>query len=295
MSRALSYTSLHAAVLLFGLSGLIGKSCHSPALVVTCLRSLIGAAALALFLVARRQVLSGAWRGQRAAMLGGGVLLAVHWWTFFAAIQLGSVALGLLTYAAYPLFVTLLGWLCHGEKPSQRDHIACGMVVAGLLLVVPDWKFLDGSATAMAVGIFSGFLFAVLTLLNRRLTATTPPLVLVTWQTATAGLLLLPLAAAHLPAVPAVEWPWLILLGVVFTGLAHALFTASLCAVPLAVVGVAAALEPVYGIAAAWLLLHEIPAPTMLAGGALIIAASLLPLTAPRPEPAPNRNAIVRK
>ncbi len=278
MTSRTSLGCLHGSVVLFGLSGLIGKAVHSPALVVTCLRSLVGSLALAAFLALRREVALAAWRGRMGALLASGALLAVHWWTFFAAIQLGTVALGLLTYASYPLFVTLLGWLVLRERPSRADAFACALVVVGLVLVVPDWNFGGQALLALALGVFSGFTFAALTLCNRRLAQTVPPLPLVTVQLAAAGLLLLPLAAAQLPQVAERDWAWLVLLGVIFTGLAHASFTASLQRVRMAVVGVVAALEPVYGIASAWLLLGEQPSLLMLLGGTLIIGASLVSL-----------------
>ena len=92
-----SLACLHVAVLLFGLSGLIGKAVGSPALVVTCLRSLIGALALVAALAVRGDSTLSAWRGHAAVLLASGALLAAHWWTFFAAIQMSTVALGLLT------------------------------------------------------------------------------------------------------------------------------------------------------------------------------------------------------
>ncbi len=278
-SRAALF-SLHVSVLLFGLSGLIGKAVSSPALVVTCLRSLVGALALAALLALRRERLAPALRRRPGALLAGGALLAAHWWLFFAAIQQSTVALGLLTYAAYPLFVTLLGWLVLREIPGRMDLLACALVVGGLVLVVPDWNFGSHTGFATALGLASGLTFAALTLLNRRLTATMPPLPLVTAQTGVAGLLLLPLAAAQLPAVPARDWAWLIVLGIVFTGLAHFCFTASLQRVRVALVAVVAALEPVYGIAAAWMIFGDFPTMVMLCGALLIISAgvsSLLP------------------
>ena len=278
MTPRASLVCLHGAVVLFGLSGLIGKAVHSPALVVTCLRSLVGALALAAFLALRRESARAAWRGRTGVLCASGALLAAHWWTFFAAIQMSTVALGLLTYASYPLFVTLLGWLVLRERPRRMDALACALVVVGLVLVVPDWNFGGQASVALALGVTSGFTFAALTLLNRQLAQTVPPLPLVTVQLAAAGLVLLPLAAGQLPQVTARDWAWLILLGVVFTALAHASFTASLPRVRMAVVGVVAALEPVYGIAAAWLLLGEQPSRLMLLGGALIIGASLLAL-----------------
>jgi drug/metabolite transporter (DMT)-like permease len=275
MSSRSALVFLHFAVLLFGLSGLIGKAVHSPALVVTCLRSLVGALALAAVLTLRSEGTLAAWRGRLGTLVAGGAVLAAHWWTFFAAIQRSTVALGLLTYASYPLFVMLLAWLVSRERPRRHDVLACAAVVAGLALVVPDWHFGSQAGLASALGLTSGFTFAVLTLLNRRLVASVPPLPLVTAQTAVAGLLLLPLAATRLSSVPARDWAWLVLLGIVFTGLAHACFTASLQRVRVAVAAVVASLEPVYGIAAAWLLLGETPTFRTLAGAALIIGASL--------------------
>ena len=298
MNSRAALISLHFAVLLFGLSGLIGKAVSSPALVVTCLRSLVGALALAAFLALRRESALAAWRGRIGVLLASGALLAVHWWTFFAAIQMSTVALGLLTYASYPLFVTLLGWVGLRERPRRVDLFACALVVAGLVLVVPDWNFGARAGLATALGLASGFTFAALTLLNRRLTAALPPLPLVTAQTAVAGLLLLPLSVAQLPAVPARDWAWRILLGIVFTGLAHACFTASLQRVRVAVVGVVAALEPVYGIAAAWAIFGDTPSPAMLAGGALIIGASFLSLrrsSAPPAGPPGNSSFLMRR
>ena len=284
MSPRTSLVCLHGAVVLFGLSGLIGQAVHSPALVVTCLRSLVGALALAAFLSLRRESSLTAWSGRIGVMLASGALLAVHWWMFFAAIQMSTVALGLLTYASYPLFVTLLGWLVLRERPSRMDALACALVVVGLVLVVPDWNFGGQAALALALGVASGFTFAALTLLNRRLAQTVPPLPLVTAQLAAAGLVLLPLAARQLPQVTARDWAWLVVLGIIFTGFAHATFTASLQRVRMAVVGVVAALEPVYGIAAAWLLLGERPSLLMVLGGALIIGASLLTLFVKKPN-----------
>lgn len=123
MTQRAALLSLHAAVLLFGLSGLIGKSVRSPAVVVTCLRSLIGALALGVFLclMSRGHELLWGFRGRVTAMLVSGGLLAVHWWAFFMAIQLGSVSLGLLTYASFPFFITVLNWGLKREPVHDKD------------------------------------------------------------------------------------------------------------------------------------------------------------------------------
>jgi drug/metabolite transporter (DMT)-like permease len=66
----------------------------------------------------------------------------------------------------------------------------------------------------------------------------------------------------------------LIILGVFCTALAHALFINSLKSIRAQLAGVIAALEPVYGILFAFVLLGEKPSWTMLSGGALILAST---------------------
>jgi drug/metabolite transporter (DMT)-like permease len=64
-------------------------------------------------------------------------------------------------------------------------------------------------------------------------------------------------------------------LGVVCTALAHTLFIRSLRALSAHTASVVAALEPVYGIALALLLLGEVPPARTLAGAVLIVGAAL--------------------
>ena len=79
--------------------------------------------------------------------------------------------------------------------------------------------------------------------------------------------------------------PWmdgralLLALGLVCTALAHTLFIASLREVTARTASVVAALEPVYGIALAFVLLGERPDARVLAGGVLIVAAALVATT----------------
>lgn len=64
------------------------------------------------------------------------------------------------------------------------------------------------------------------------------------------------------------------LLGVVFTGLSHSLFIDGLKSVSAKTASIITTLEPVYGIAAAALLLGEVPGIRMIAGGAVILGAA---------------------
>ena len=119
-------------------------------------------------------------------------------------------------------------------------------------------------------------LFALVSLLNRAVTRGIDPVQSALWQNLTIALVLLPFAGPAVTSVPPRDWLWIALLGVLCTGLAHSLFVASLKVLKARTTSVIFALEPVYGIAIAWWLFAEQPSLRMLAGGALIIVASIV-------------------
>jgi drug/metabolite transporter (DMT)-like permease len=266
--------------LLFGIAGLFGKLVSSSPLIIVFGRTLF--AALAVFAGLRYFRLGMAVDSRKSLllMLAAGVVLAVHWWAFFHAIQLSTVAVGLIGFATFPVFVTFLEPLLSGQKYRAVDFASAALVVLGLLLVAPGFSLADAGLVGLLWAVFSGALFAVLTLINRRLVRHHSPFIVVFYQLGIACLCLLPLAV---PAVSttAVKDLWLLLaLGVLCTAVPHALFIKSLTMVKAQLASVVTALEPVYGIAFAVVLLHEIPSLTTLAGAALVFAAVWLAMSA---------------
>jgi drug/metabolite transporter (DMT)-like permease len=267
--------AIHAAVLLFGLSGLLGKLITAPPLVIVFSRTVLAALALGLLLVWRRQpVAAGA--GRRMLMLAGaGLVLAAHWLTFFQAVQVSTVAVALLTFSTFPLFVTLLEPLWFEERLHLHDVLTAMTVLVGLALVVPRFDLDDRVAVGAAWGTLSGFTFALLALLNRRLVQSLSPVLVGAWQNAVAAVLLVPFLGAA-------DWTWnardvilLAVLGLVSTALAHVWFIYGLTHVRAQVAAIICALEPVYGIAMAVIVLGEAPSGRTALGGALIIGATL--------------------
>src|SRR5262249_16291337 len=97
------------------------------------------------------------------------------------------------------------------------------------------------------------------------------------WQNLWAALVLLPIAWSFdaISALGARELALLVVLGVVCTAFAHTLFIVALRGVDTHAASVVAALEPLYGIARALVLLGEVPDLRTLAGGALIVGAAV--------------------
>jgi drug/metabolite transporter (DMT)-like permease len=266
-----AWVSLHAAVLLFGVAGLFGKwLALSPESIVLG-RTAIASVALAALLRVLRESSGGfEWR-----LAAGGAVLALHWIAFFRAVQMSSVAVGLLGYASFPLFVLIVEGIFLRRRLHLADWVTVALVTSGLLLLVPEFRIENRVVQGLCWGMLSGLMFALLTVGNRALVSRRSATGVALWQNACAAACLLPGFALD-PVLPTPrDVALLIVLGVVCTALAHTLFIRSMRVLSAHTASVIAALEPVYGIALAFALLGEAPGWRTLIGAALIVGAAL--------------------
>ncbi|SFA75757.1 DMT family transporter [Azotobacter beijerinckii] len=267
--------ALHLGALLFGLSGIFGKLALAAPLAIVCGRALFAVAALLPFARTDGNWLRPSWR-RRLALAGAGLLLGGHWWSFFVAVKVSGVAVATLGFASFPAFTVLLEGLLFRERVRAAEWGVVALVSLGLVLVSPSLDLGSQASLGLAWAVLSGLLFALVSVSNRATTPGVKPAQAALWQNLAILACSLPLAWSQLPAVRALDWLWIALLGLLCTALAHSLFVASLRVLNARSASVVFALEPVYGIGFAWWLFGERPGLRMLAGGALILLATLL-------------------
>ena len=266
---------IHIAVLFFGLAGLFGKLVNQPPTVIVFGRVLFAMAFLLPAMWYLKQSLRLSRTRDYFALLLQGFILALHWGTFFQAIQVATVAVGLITFSTFPIFVTFLEPVFFKEKLRPADVVLALVTFTGVVVVVPAFN-LDNTTTQGALwGITSGLTFALLSIMNRKYARAYSSLVVAFYQDAAAALFLIPFLFLPAPVMTLPDMLWLALLGIVFTGVAHSLFIRGLAHVKAQAASIIASLEPVYGILAAALLLGESPALRELAGGVVILGAAL--------------------
>ncbi|WDP92845.1 MAG: DMT family transporter [Desulfobacter sp.] len=276
--HTLGMIQIHTAVFLFGFAGLFGKFLTCSPLYIVLGRTLFGGAALWIYarLVSDTR-LGGFGKTDLLFFTLQGILLAAHWVLFFLSIQVSSVAVGLVTFSSFPLFVTFMEPLFFRERLKPADVATALAVFAGIILVVPEIDLSNRVTLGAVYGVLSGLTFAILGLVNRRNVRGGDAVAVAFYQNAFAALFLtLPvlITAPEPPGLAAL--PKLMALGVIFTALAHTCFIRSLAVIRVQTASVIAGLEPVYGIIFAFLLLKEIPAASTLAGGGLIIGATIV-------------------
>lgn len=274
--RTRNLVEIHLSVVLFGLTGLFGKFISLPAPHIVLGRVFFASVSMGLYFLFRKKDVRLARGADYAAMAAVGAVLALHWTAFYLSVKLSTVAIGVLTFAAYPIFVTFLEPFFFREKLRGADVIAAFVMFGGVLLVVPSTGAGPDMTAGMIWGMVGSVSYAVMSLLNRKFVSRYEGSVVAFYEQGTAALLMLPILLFERPHASALDWALLVILGVVLTGVAHSLFISGMRSVRAQTAGVIASLESVYGIAAAALFIGEFPTLRELAGGAVILGTALI-------------------
>ena len=289
-----AFLQIHFCVLLWGFTAILGKLITLPALPLVWWRMLLVVAALALV----PQVGRGLRAMSRRLLLsyaGIGVLVALHWLTFYGAIKLSNASVGATCIALATVFTALVEPKLAHRRFSGRE-LALGIaVLPGVALVVGGVP--SSMRIGIAVGTLSALLVALFGSLNKRLVEHADPLTVTAIELG-AGTIALTVLAPMMPMLfPAFAGPLLVLPGLhdalflLALSLACTLLPFTLSLVALRHMSAFAAqlavnLEPVYAIVLAILLLGEQHELTMrfYAGVAIILAAVLLYPLISRPQ-----------
>lgn len=184
----------HGAAVLFGLTGILGALIRFDAVAITAGRAGFAATALlVLALVQRRPLLQGLGSRRAGILLVSGLLLAVHWITFFLAVKVGGVAVATLGFASFPAFIALLDVVLFRERIGRAEGMMLSLVTLGLVLVTPSFDVGDQGTVGLLWGLASGLSFAGLAICNRRGSRGMDAIQVAFWQNLLVALLVLPL------------------------------------------------------------------------------------------------------
>lgn len=249
---------IHFCVLLWGFTAILGKLITLPALQLVWWRTLLVAGSLLLIPRVRRG-LKAMPSKLRWGYAGIGVLVSLHWLTFYAAIKLANASVGATCIALGPVFLSLVEPWIAGRKFDPRELLIGVAVVPGVAMVVGGVP-LD-MRMGIVVGTVSALLVALFGAFNKRLVEHGDPLTVTCIELGT-GTLFLTLLAPLLPG-PAFVLPsvhdgvLLLVLSFGCTLLPFALALVALRHMTAFGTQMVTNLEPVYAIVLAILLLGE--------------------------------------
>lgn len=242
---------LHVIVLIWGFSGSLGRLIALGSLELVWLRTAIAAIALIAFMLMRRRPLVLPPLRDCIRLTALGVLIAIHWLTFFECIKQSNVSIALACLSTGPLFVAIIEPIAFKRQIASSEVLLAVGVLSGMILALGD---LHAEMYAITLGIISSALVSLFAVNNAFLVNRLPSEVITLWELGAAALVLTLVlvfrgdAMVVLQETHTMDWVWLLVLALVCTTFAFTISVQVMKRLTPFTMVLTVALEPVYGI-----------------------------------------------
>ena len=271
-----AYLRLHACVILWGVTAILGRLISLPALQLVAWRM---ALVVGVLLVVRKT-----WSGLRAmslhsffVFLGIGCVVAGHWFAFYTSIKISNASVAVSCLGLGSIFAAIIEPVVM-RRPHERAELLLGMLaVPGVVLIVGGVPL--QMRLGIVVGVVAALLSAIFTTLNKRFATNNNPFAITCVEMA-AGVVVLgiPAVLGGLAMPTPMDAVWLLVLAVACTLLPFVVWIQSLRYVSAFTTLLMLNLEPVYAILLAAVLFKEYEdlTPLFYIGAGIVLLTVLL-------------------
>ena len=270
-----SLINLHVTVMLLGGTALFSKLIPLSALDMTFGRSLPAFILLFIFVKLSGESLKLNSLKDYLIGLGLGVIMAVHWVTYFASMQYASVSVGIIALFTFPVITVLLEPFFEKISICRQDIASALVVLVGISLIVPSASLTDDVTLGVLIGVVSAFLYAIRNLMHRRYFSHYSGSKAMAYQIMAICPCLIFFVSEDFYSMSIDSALLLLLLGTVFTALPHAMVANALKHLRAKTFSLVACMQPFYGVVFAIIVLNESPSWQTLFGGLLVISAAI--------------------
>lgn len=270
-----SILHLHIAVMLFSVAGVVGQFVEVPSVMVAMGRVICSSILLFIIAKVKKDSLKLESKKDYIGIIATGVVLAIHWTTFFQSIQVSSVAIGTITFSTFPLFLTFLEPIVYHEKLRLKSVISALILLLGVAITIPEFSLENQVTIGIIWGMISSLTYAIITLANRYFSKKYEGRIVSFYEQGSAAIVLL-------PAIFLVPTEWRVqdivgvaIVGCVCTAFAYSLYVSAQKKVKAQTAGIISGMETVYGIIYALIFLGEIPTGREIIGGIVILGVAL--------------------
>jgi len=271
---------LVSAMAIFGTVGIFVRYIPLPSSIIACARGFLGTAFLLLCMGIRREKMCmAAVKVHLVPLVLSGVAIGLNWVLLFESYRYTTVATATICYYLAPLML-LLACPLLGEKLTVKKLLCVGVALVGLIFVsgvlqqIPSVDQLLG----IAFGLGAAVLYASVMFMNKKLSPI-PAYDKTILQLGSAAIVILPyiILTEGLPSfnLTASQWVLLVVVGVVHTGIAYALYFGSMKNLRAQTIAVFSYLDPVIAVLLSALVLREAMTWDNILGAVLILGSAL--------------------
>lgn len=265
---------------MWGFTGILGKLIHLDALLIVWHRLWIAALALAIYMHFTKKMSFPKGKTLLWTIITG-LVVALHWLTFYTSIQMSTASLGILCLSTTTLHVTWLEPLIMRKRFSKIEFAMGLLVIGGIYFVAHDFK--GEELTALGFGLLSALCAGIFSVANGKLAQQTPTpgLSLTELTTGFVALSLFFISQGKwnldLFRMSASDFYWLLFLGILCTSFAFLATINIVKQLGAFSVSLSINLEPIYTIILAIILLkeHKLLQTSFYGGAAMILMVVL--------------------
>ena len=267
-----------SALLLFGLNGIVASQIAMGSYEIVFLRTMIGSVLLIiLFVLGKGRFHLREHKRDFLFILLSGIAMGASWMFLYEAYQQIGVSLASLLYYCGPVIVMVLSPLIFKEKLTLPKVIGFLIVLTGIFLVNGQSSG-GGNAWGLFCGAMSAVMYFFMVTLNKRSRQITGMENAVIQLTVSflAVAVFVGFKQAFVLHIPDGAWLWILILGIVNTGIGCYLYFSPLSQLPVQTVAICGYLEPLSAVVFAAILLNERMTVIQIIGAACIIGGAMV-------------------
>lgn len=261
ISKYKHHLLLHLIIFIWGFTGILGKLISLDAISIVWYRVLIAFLSLGvgMYFLRKNFRLPSKKRGLQIALIG--VVVGLHWVTFYHSIQLSTASLGILCLSTTTLHVAWIEPIVMKRRVSWIELLFGFIVIYGIYFVSGDFNATEYKA--LAYGLASAFFAAVFAVFNAKFSHDVAPSAISFYEMVAAFVflsLVLAVQGRFSPDFFTMHWSdffWLLFLGIICTSFAFLATIQIMKVLGAFTVSLSINLEPVYTILLAIFILNE--------------------------------------
>lgn len=206
----------------------------------------------------------------------GAIFMAAHWITYFYALKLSNVALGMLSLYTFPVITALLEPLFMKTKFNPIHIVLGGIVLLGIYILAPEFNIESSYVQGIGLGLISALCYSLRILLMKQQVAIYNGSMLMFYQVLMITILLIPTLLFLDTSNIETQYPYVLLLAILTTAIGHTLMVKKFSYFSVSTASIISSIQPIFGIVLAFIFLHEIPSINTYLGGALILSTVII-------------------
>ena len=269
-------SGLLLATLFISTSGVLGKYIAMPSEVIVWFRSAFAMVFLYAFVRFKKIDLKLKSKKHIIPFVISGLFMAGHWITYFYALKLSNVALGMLSLYTFPVMTALLEPLFLKVKFSPI-HIFLGLLVLlGIYILAPEFTLGNSQVQGILFGLLSALCYSIRILILKQYVTQYNGTMLMFYQTLIITICLVPVLFFMDLSGFQSQFPYLLLIALLTTAIGHTMMVHSFKHFSVSTASIISSVQPVFGIILAFIFLNEIPNINTFIGGSLILATVII-------------------